>query len=1174
MHRASGLLAVGLSLWVVSLSGCGDARPLVAGTSGGLSCSSCHGDSSRQPTAANPHLPAAPPVGTHGETATADRAVGAHQLHLNDGDLSRAVACDECHLVPTSLGHRNGTVDMSWGPLASANGAITGIVWDGSSCAATYCHGNFRNGNAGNAPTWTAARANPCGTCHGSPANPMPGGRHPITAQDCDTCHGPGYSWNGTSGTVDLDLHVNGTIEAPNLTCTSCHGTAGRASVANADPDQAAAPPVDTHGNTSSTAVGAHLVHVNGARSRPVPCAACHAGAVPIQPIHSTGTVTVDFGGLATTGGVTPGPYTPGSGGSCSATYCHGNFAGGNGRGPSPAWNASGTLGCTACHGFPPPLSATVHHPPNPDCFTCHAQFGPATHVNGAVERPLGCTACHGDLALTGQTLANASVAAPGYDAGSVDSTGSSAAAPAVGAHAAHLKGTTLRAAPIACTECHQLPPSDADVSHATGSGTGGARATLTWGSLARGAIDPWSGGAVTPAYAGSTSGSSGTTAGSCASTYCHGNFRNGNAANAPSWTSGAAAAACGTCHGTPPGGGHPSNAACGSCHGNGYSWNGTTGTVDPARHMNGVLDGGGEPTVGGTNCGGCHAAIFAAMTTGTPPAGSTRHFLGGGDSAVDPGAAWSAPLRSAAAYASASCVSMCHGDHPHDIGTGTTHEWNAYLDANARSSARSAATRDDTDFDAAQAGGGLCTSCHQYAVDAGHPAVAPAAFGASAHDYDSNTVGASSYAWVYALHDGGVFRRNCTKCHADPADGRPGDSTTPFGAVHASANPALLAGTVNPAGTPGGFVCYGCHGNGTTGVNLSGKDIASQIAKAAVAGQSGHPADSDAAHDSAAELAGAAFGNGLGGVGRHASCLDCHDPHQARAGAHATPGNAAGPALQGAWGAQLSSTPAFWTAPTGANFTQKTIVAGTDPEATLCFKCHSSFYGPLPASPSGGFPGTDTALEFNPANAGNWATAGTVNQWNSGETAGGFHPVLATAGGNLGAVRLGNLTAANLPWSTTARNLMTCTDCHESDTATDPSGPHGSAARFILRGPNTTWNATVANNGSIPAGTFCLNCHSGTFASSKYPAHTNDNHFVACFNCHAAIPHGGPRPGILNAGGGADAAVGGSIAGWDGVAPYWQGGAFDRLYIVSYPLTTTSTWSASNCGCNGPGHI
>ncbi|HEU4384759.1 MAG TPA: CxxxxCH/CxxCH domain-containing protein, partial [Anaeromyxobacteraceae bacterium] len=361
-------------------------------------------------------------MGTHGESATADRAVGAHQLHLNDGALSPAVACEECHAIPTSAGHSNGTVDMTWGALATTGG-ITGIVWSGSTCASTYCHGNFRNGNASNAPTWTAPRANPCGTCHGSPSNPAPGGTHPtVAAGDCGNCH-DGY----TGTTVNLALHLNGAFDVASLSCTSCHGTSGRVSVANADANQAAAPPVDTGGSssTASPGVGAHLAHANNAgTSRPVLCGACHAGAVPTNPAHSNGTVTVAFGGLATTGGATPGPYTPGSGGSCSASYCHGNFPGGNGTAATPTWITAGALACTACHGSPPPLTATVHHPPNVGCTSCHPMGDPSVHVDGTVQKPSGCTACHGNLSLTGQTLANANTSAPGYDAGSVDSTG------------------------------------------------------------------------------------------------------------------------------------------------------------------------------------------------------------------------------------------------------------------------------------------------------------------------------------------------------------------------------------------------------------------------------------------------------------------------------------------------------------------------------------------------------------------------------------------------------------------------------------------------------------------------------------------------------------------------------------------------------------------------------
>jgi hypothetical protein len=429
---------------------------------------------------------------------------------------------------------------------------------------------------------------------------------------------------------------------------------------------------------------------------------------------------------------------------------------------------------------------------------------------------------------------------------------------------------------------------------------------------------------------------------------------------------------------------------------------------------------------------------------------------------------------------------------------------------------------------------------------------VAKAKFDASAHDYGT----------TFTLHDGGQFTRNCTKCHDDPAGGF----------VHSSASADFLAGTMRPNGTAANLFCYRCHGSATVGANTSGKDIATQVAKDTGAG-SGHPVNADNVHDSVAEQASAAFGNKLGGPARHASCLDCHDPHEAKAGTRTAGTNKAGPPLEGAWGAELTSSPAFWTAPAAGNFTKKVIVAGTDVEATLCFKCHSSYYWgttAAPTSPSGGFAETDVAKEFNPANGGNWATAGTANSWSSGENAGGFHPVLANAGGNLGAINLANLVTTNIAYSKTARNTMTCTDCHESNTPADPNGPHGSTAGFILRGPNTTWSNTVQNGSSIPAGTFCLNCHSNTFASSRYSAHSRGDHAIACMNCHAAIPHGGPRPGMLVAPAGSAL---GTIAGWDSAAPYSTPGTGSRLYIKSYPASQTTGWSQSNCGCNGTGH-
>jgi hypothetical protein len=76
--------------------------------------------------------------------------------------------------------------------------------------------------------------------------------------------------------------------------------------------------------------------------------------------------------------------------------------------------------------------------------------------------------------------------------------------------------------------------------------------------------------------------------------------------------------------------------------------------------------------------------------------------------------------------------------------------------------------------------------------------------------------------------------------------------------------------------------------------------------------------------------------------------------------------------------------------------------------------------------------------------------------------------------------------------------------------------------------------------------------------------------------NCHAAIPHGGPRPGMLIDAvgtGGSCVPTGGVIAGWDTTAPYFNATSASKLCIKSYPATNTTSWAQSNCGCNGSGH-
>ena len=294
-------------------------QDLEGGTTG-VSCNSCHGGTAWQSTCTFCHgdatrtaNPAAPPVGTQGETTTTSVAVGAHAKHLGGGAVGGAVACTECHAVPTGIAHVDGTATVTFGAAAS-RGSLQ-PVWDGSGCASTYCHGTTISGGTNKTPTWTAGEGEAtCGTCHGVPP-PAP---H-TTSTACGGCHG-GY----TVASVNATTHLNGSVDATGsghpagwsaptqhgyaanaelascrachghdstggtstVSCNSCHGgTAWQSSCTFCHGDAAraanqAAPPVGTQGETATTsiAVGAHQRHLTGGFvGAPVACTECHA---------------------------------------------------------------------------------------------------------------------------------------------------------------------------------------------------------------------------------------------------------------------------------------------------------------------------------------------------------------------------------------------------------------------------------------------------------------------------------------------------------------------------------------------------------------------------------------------------------------------------------------------------------------------------------------------------------------------------------------------------------------------------------------------------------------------------------------------------------------------------------------------------------------------------------
>jgi len=503
-----------------------------------------------------------------------------------------------------------------------------------------------------------------CQGCHtrttdavGNPlfrSNVAPDANH-NTGLDCMSCHGHASGFpRPAAGTTCHDCHGSALPRADNMPTETvppvdtCGNTQGRVASAGAGPNRVGAHVAHNLGKTFSAGETCDQCHVPPSRSgHPDPAKKCTTlpadRAVFTWGAISTGTKTPTW-----TTAVTP-TYNYGTQAvptqTCSTVYCHGAFRN-SGITATPDWN--GTVTCGACHrnsngtsaapAFPHPARASDLT--GTTCVDCHPGTstppGPTktTHVNGVLDQiSYGCSQCHGVLttASPGVLPGTPTNAAPGATATAKDVAGATAiGTTAVGAHLSHLAKTNFRSTAITCDQCHVVPALG-DTAHATGSGTGGARATLSWGNLANGTIQGWT--SKTPTYTGSntatfTTPNYGTTPGTCGTVFCHGAFPNGpNAATGypRTWAGSYSATLTSTtltcapgasnpstsCHGTgtdaqPAASPHsPGSWGCGGCHSTGYTWNGVTGTVDKTVHMNGKAD----ASAGGPDCLGCHGA-------------------------------------------------------------------------------------------------------------------------------------------------------------------------------------------------------------------------------------------------------------------------------------------------------------------------------------------------------------------------------------------------------------------------------------------------------------------------------------------------------------------------------------------------------------------------------------
>jgi len=180
----------------------------------------------------------------------------------------------------------------------------------------------------------------------------------------------------------------------------------------------------------------------------------------------------------------------------------------------------------------------------------------------------------------------------------------------------------------------------------------------------------------------------------------------------------------------------------------------------------------------------------------------------------------------------------------------------------------------------------------------------------------------------------------------------------------------------------------------------------------------------------------------------RHATCVDCHNPHQSTTAATATAAIAATSprvmgALRGSWGIDRNGRK-------------------IDPvqfEYEVCFKCHADSQNQPQAR--GPTPGRTVIRALTEVNLRRVFDPGSPS----------FHPVV-------GPGRNPKVPSLIRPRYTEASQIY-CSDCHASDGASTaqgvPRGPHGSVYPYLLERNYSTADGTVE---SAEAYALCYKCH------------------------------------------------------------------------------------------------
>jgi len=365
-----------------------------------------------------------------------------------------------------------------------------------------------------------------------------------------------------------------------------------------------------------------------------------------------------------------------------------------------------------------------------------------------------------------------------------------------------------------------------------------------------------------------------------------------------------------------------------------------------------------------------------------------------------------------------------------------------------------------------------LCLACHDPTRVVNGQSNFLAGWGLSVHASASNTTSNSPYVGGYST----IAQNGCNACHMP----------------HNASGPArLLRG-------PNELDCAACHSGTNTQPALL--NVYSEFAKTG----SHPPPVANNSHDRGEA--------GLLNNNRHATCVDCHNPHAAQP----TTAFALPPGLRPSQNSTVGVSAADGITPVNPAVNQFEV----------CLRCHGTSSGKMVNVPLYGYLPVRLVSSGDPLNI--------VPEF--ALTATSSHPVVHDRSSVLPQPSLRN-QMLQLDGVTSGRAMGTrifCTDCHNADDnrefgGTGPNGPHGSKWTHILErryeisqtlspgGPisNLFPNPDLTGNG--PYG-MCAKCHdlNQIMTNTSFSNHADHiNQGVSCSVCHSAHGMGGTNANV-----------------------------------------------------------